>query len=314
MNANRLRKTILILFLLASLGALGCVTAFFWHPVGNGPAGPPVPREVFAQPWTARPVVLFGIGDSVTKGFGAKPGHSYFEKLAANPPDEFDDMRGLCLGTVLPNLTSENHAVSGSTSIHCLKDQLGALAPHDPKVFGVVVLTTGGNDIIHLYGRVPPSEGAMYGATLEAAQPWIENYDRRLDEIIAAVKSVFPGGCHIFMANIYDPSDGIGHPEIVGLPKWPDMLKILDAYNACIVRCAERHKDAVTLVDMHGLFLGHGVTCRWFWTAHYDRKDPHYWYYPNIEDPNDRGYDALRRLFLREMVETLPGLFKKPTA
>ncbi len=40
----------------------------------------------------------------------------------------------------------------------------------------------------------------------------------------------------------------------------------------------------------------------------YDRTDPHYWYQDNLEDPNDRGYDALRRLFLREIAGVMaPG-------
>jgi len=35
--------------------------------------------------------------------------------------------------------------------------------------------------------------------------------------------------------------------------------------------------------------------------------DPHYWY-SIIEDPNARGYDALRRLFLNEMAAVFaPG-------
>ena len=32
---------------------------------------------------------------------------------------------------------------------------------------------------------------------------------------------------------------------------------------------------------------------------------PHYWYFNNLEDSNDRGYDAIRRLFLNEMVKVL---------
>jgi len=208
---------------------------------------------------------------------------------------------------VLPNLTVENYSGNGRTSIECGEDQVTAITPRDRQAFGVIVLTVGGNDIIHMYGRIPPREGAMYGATLEEAKPWIDAYEKRLDTIVAAVETAFPGGCQIFLANIYDPSDGFGHPEVAGLPKWPDMLGILDAYNACIARCAERHRH-VTLVDMHGLFLGHGITCRWFWSEHYDGDDPHYWYFTNIEDPNDRGYDALRRLFLCKMAETLPVL------
>jgi hypothetical protein len=34
-------------------------------------------------------------------------------------------------------------------------------------------MTTGGNDLIHWYGATPPREGAMYGASLAQAQPWI---------------------------------------------------------------------------------------------------------------------------------------------
>ena len=36
--------------------------------------------------------------------------------------------------------------------------------------------------------------------------------------------------------------------------------------------------------------------------SHFDRSDPHYWYYHNLEDPNDRGYDALRRVFLNAII------------
>ena len=58
--------------------------------------------------------------------------------------------------------------------------------------FGLVVMTTGGNDLIHGYGRSPPREGAMYGATLEQARPWIENFEKRLDEMIELLEAVFP--------------------------------------------------------------------------------------------------------------------------
>ena len=35
------------------------------------------------------------------------------------------------------------------------------------------------------------------------------------------------------------------------------------------------------------------------------REDPYHWYFHNIEDPNPRGYDAIRRLFLLEMIRCL---------
>jgi hypothetical protein len=93
----------------------------------------------------------------------------------------------------------------------------------------------------------------------------------------------------------------VGDPESTwALPRWPDCLKIVSAYNAALRRVASNHKT-VHVVPVHDAFLGHGIHCRQFWRSHYDWRDPHYWYFENIEDPNDRGYDALRRIFLHEI-------------
>jgi lysophospholipase L1-like esterase len=281
---------------------LAYVHFFLYLPVGNGPAGPPIDSEAFASPWTHQNVLLVGIGDSVTAGFGAAKGRSYFDRLANNPPDEYPDMRGKCLSSVLPNLKTLNIAVSGSNSLHHLDHIRQRLPQQERDVLGLVVVTTGGNDLIHWYGTQPPREGAMYGATLAQAQPWIANYEQRLDLMFTEIQARFPGGCLIFVADIYDPSDGVGDPESTwALPAWPDCLKILDAYNAALRRVAAKHQT-VHVVPVHDAFLGHGIHCRQFWRQHYDWRDPHYWYFENIEDPNDRGYDALRRVFLREIV------------
>ena len=88
------------------------------RPVGSGPAGPAVPRADFERTWTRRPTLLLGLGDSVTEGFGASPGKSYFDRLYANPPDEFEDMRGISLSAVIPDLAKTNRAQSGTTSLH----------------------------------------------------------------------------------------------------------------------------------------------------------------------------------------------------
>jgi hypothetical protein len=108
----------------------------------------------------------------------------------------------------------------------------------------------------------------------------------------------------VFIADIYDPTDGAGTPGFTGLPSWPDGLRILEAYNEAIRRCAEGRRN-VHLVPMHDAFLGHGVYCRQFWREHYRADDPHYWFGDNLEDPNHRGYDAIRRLFLIEIAEAL---------
>jgi lysophospholipase L1-like esterase len=180
-------------------------------------------------------VLLVGIGDSVTAGFGATKGHSYFDRLVANPTDEFGELKEICLSAVLPNLKAQNLAVSGSNSLQHLNHIRDRLSQHDESVFGLIVMTTGGNDLIHWYGTTPPREGAMYGATLEQAQPWIEAYEKRLDAMFTAIEERFPGGCAIFVGDIYDPSDGVGDPQSTwALPTWPDCLRIVDAYNAAL--------------------------------------------------------------------------------
>jgi hypothetical protein len=84
-------------------------------------------------------------------------------------------------------------------------------------------------------------------------------------------------------------------------------MKILDAYNDIIRRCPEKHPQ-VHLVDLHSAFLGHGIRCAQFWGKHYESKDPHYWFHDNLEDPNERGYDVIRRLFLIEIAKTVSQL------
>ncbi len=268
------------------------------RPVGEGPAGPAVAAEPFESPWTERRVHLLGIGDSVTRGLGAiSKSHSYFERLRENPDEEWPDMRGKHLIGVLPNLTATNAAVSGSTSLDHERVIDEHIEAFDEDVFGIVVMTTGGNDLIHSYGRRPPVEGAMYGATLEQAQPWIAAFEQRLGKMINQIKSRFPAGCHIFLGDIYDPTDGVGDAPSIFLPDWPDGLAIHAQYNDVIHRAGNEHDD-VHIVPLYRTFLGHGSHCRQFWRRHYDSNDPTYWFYTNIEDPNDRGYDAIRRAFL----------------
>lgn len=291
--------------LLFIVAVLGYIEFNFRRPTGQGPAGPTVNADAFSggTVWTQRRVALVGIGDSVTRGLGADTtSHSYFERLRINPRDEFADMQGKCLSSVLPNLTAINYAVSGSTSLDHLTVVREQIPTVDEDVFGLVVMTTGGNDLIHSYGRRPPVEGAMYGATMEQAQPWIVNFRDRLALIFDLIEEKFPAGCEIFVGDIYDPTDGVGDAPSIFLPPWPDGLAIHARYNDTIREVA-RSRENVHVVDLHATFLGHGSHCRQFWRSHYDAGDPHYWFYTNIEDPNDRGYDAIRRVFLNSIVE-----------
>ncbi len=292
--------------LICAAGALLLGAAWIWkryflvHDMGEGPAGPPIALDSFHQTWRDGPVVLLGLGDSVTDGYGSSPGHSFFQLLADPPGDEFSDMKGRNLTVAFPRMKTINKAISGSTSSTVVENELIHLRPFTADVVGVVVLSTGGNDLIHNYGRTPPQPEAMYGATWNQAKPWIADYAGRLDGIVARLEELFPGGAEIFMLSIFDPTDGVGDISNAELPAWPDGLAILGAYNQAIAGCAKRHAH-VHEVDVHAAFLGHGIHCAQFWRAEYHAEDPGYWLYGNLEDPNDRGYDAIRRLLLLAM-------------
>jgi lysophospholipase L1-like esterase len=271
------------------------------HPVGSGPAGPTVTTEAFQKTWSTNQFVLIGIGDSVTAGFGASEKHSYFEMLLQNDGAKYPDMQGRDLRHVLPDIASQNRSVSYTVSEEHL-DQLPGVNSYPPSVHGIVVITTGGNDLIHDYGRSAPRDGAMYGCTYEQALQWKENFHTRLKAILNELIRKFPGGCEIFLANIYDPTDGVGDIEHahIALPAWPDGLKVLPLFNDIIAETCHSYTN-VHLVDFHSAFLGHGIHCTDRHNENYHREDPYYWYFDNLEDPNDRGYDAIRRLFLIEM-------------
>lgn len=297
------------LIVLISTGAFVVCLAIFYvqyfmlRPIGSGPAGPDVPAEPFDEIWTEQRVVLLGLGDSITAGLGAdSQDHTFFNRLVANPADEFDDMQGKSLSQVIPQLEATNLAVSGSTSKEHSRLIEDRLPQYDPDVFGIVVMTSGGNDLIHSYGRRPPKECAMYGATLAEAEPWIASFQVRLGEMLDKIESAFPGGCEICLADIYDPTDGVGDAPSVYLPNWPDALAIHGRYNQ-VIREAIDDRPNVFHVPLHEAFLGHGSHATQFWRSTYVADDPHYWFFENIEDPNDRGYDAIRRLFLNEIVE-----------
>ncbi len=298
----RLVRCILIAVATVGVPVAGFVYFNVYLPHGKGPAGPDVPKEPFQKIWSVQKVLLLGIGDSITDGYGARDGYSYFDRLIKNPPDDTPEMTGKNLSLVFPNLKFLNIAVSGSTSFDHIK-KVQAFQKQPDNVLGIVVMTTGGNDLIHNYGKRPPQEDAMYGATFEQAKPWIDNFSKRLDEMITQLKEKFPGGCQIFLANIYDPSDGTGNTNnwLTGLPSWPDGEKILIAYNKILADCASTY-GYVHIVDIHSTFQGHGIHCRKLWIKNYRWRDPTYWYALNIEDPSERGYDALRRLFLNEMI------------
>src|SRR5262245_23555656 len=100
MKVKRVIKFVALGALLIA-GAAGYL--YFWQsrPGGTGPAGLPVPAASFSRTWSEKQFLVVGIGDSVTARFGARPNYAYFDRVIANPSDDFEAMRGKCLQRVL---------------------------------------------------------------------------------------------------------------------------------------------------------------------------------------------------------------------
>ena len=232
-----------------------------WAP---GPPGRAIAAEPFQSPWLDKPVVFLGIGDSITRGLGA-PGHlTYFPLLMNNNDAFYPDMAGKDLSHVITIQSFRNYAQDYSVSQEHIDRQLVKVPQYDDSVRGIVVLTSGGNDLIHDYGRSAPQHDAMYGCTYEQAIEWCELLKARLDTLLAGLTEKFPGGCDIFFANLYDPTDGAGDPQTMGLPRWSACVKVVAMANQKIAELCEEHPN-VHLVDIHTEFLGHGIHCDEFW-------------------------------------------------
>lgn len=307
----RLRWRVILLLAGVVVVSCGYVGWRFYNAVrvramGDGPAGPAIAAAPFENKWHDGPVVFIGVGDSITRGLGANKEHTYYELLLQNDDAVYPDMAGRELVRVFELTETRNYAQDYSTSQEHIDRQLSRIPTYGPNVRGIVVLTSGGNDLIHDYGRSAPQDGAMYGCTYKQATVWCEALKGRLETLLLGLMDRFPGGCDIFFANVYDPTDGVGDPETMWLPRWRDCVKVLGLANRKIAELCETYPN-VHLVDIHTEFLGHGIHCDEPWRKHYRKDDPHFWFYYNLEDPNRRGFDAIRRLYLQAMVKVFAG-------
>ncbi|MCU0711681.1 MAG: SGNH/GDSL hydrolase family protein [Pirellula sp.] len=292
-------------FYLPALCVLVAIGAWTYHSrfVSIRIDGPEVDAKPFQTIWSDRKVLLVGIGDNITFGLGANSNeHSFFNRLRKNPSDELDELKGKSLSEVLPNLTSINFASSDSNSKQHTKTVEQSLSVQPADVFGIVILTTGGIDLVHSYGRSAPRECAMYGATMAQSQPWIASFRERLSIMLQLISERFPGGCEIYIADICFPSSEIGEKASIDLPPWKDGAAIHAAYNSVIHEVAQTHSN-VHVVPINDVLLSYKMLARHFWKTIYNWSDPNHSFFTKIDNPNDQGYDVIRRTFLNAIAD-----------
>jgi lysophospholipase L1-like esterase len=171
----------------------------------------------------------------------------------------------------LEEMTFENLAEDGATTEDVLRLQI-------PRARGratIVTITAGGNDMLmNLRNPRPPAR-------------LVEGIVERLQAIIDQLHAKFPTA-RLLPGTIYDPSDGTSRLYGERLDREAEWLARV---NAAIRDLARRH-DAVTLIDIHRHFLGHGVTA----------PEPDRWYWSElIFEPNARGAAEVRRLWLEAL-------------
>jgi len=251
--------------------------------------------HVSTIPDGARPadaVRLIVLGDSISAGVGAsRRSRAYYALLDENADDVYPDDADIDLTSLYGHdVELVNEAVGGATTATMRANQLPALAQRlGDSVSGhsVAVITIGGNDV---------TTGFAAGADLEGT--YLDHALTNIRDTIEFLQDPvrFPDGTSVFIANVYDPGDGVG--RVAGCFAGIDLT---EASNA-LLTWARRYDDlawdyGIGVVDALGAFRGHGFYFEDPANPYHDAADPTLWFKDDCIHPNDRGHQELRRLF-----------------
>ena len=221
------------------------------------------------------------LGDSISiDEYAGGPGRGGASLLARNRDDDFPQWRGRDLATVRPDLAFALLAVDGGTTGTLLDRQLPRLAALDVRPV-VVTLTVGGNDVLAAYGDTPAARAI--GARVR----------ERVHEALGRLRERAPDAA-LVVGTVYDPSDGTGDAERVGLPPWPDVPLVLAELNDALRVVAAEHGAAVA--EIAERFLGHGLSRGDPAQSAPRPRDRELWYCSVIE-PNAWGASGVRGAF-----------------
>ena len=247
--------------------------------------------------------LLLILGDSISAGVGASraslayPALLHHNDAARWPAQRGADLAGAGEGPV-PVL---DLARGGATTADALRAlQAWQHRPGRAAVRGraIVVMTAGGNDLKN--ALFAGAMGAGPAQAQQAGHAALAGALRNLGQIVAILRdsAVFPDGCAIYLATVYDPSDG---RELVQTPYGPLRLAgfsaAVKAWREAYVALAQRLD--LGLVDAHALFLGHGYAQGRAAPGAHGGQDS--WFADPIH-PNDEGHHQLRLAFWRAML------------
>lgn len=199
--------------------------------------------------------------------------------LHANDDQRWPEFAGRDLASRFAGIGFVNLSADGATIGEVFADQLPELPERDDPV--LVTLTVGGNDLLTAFAshQAPRARDLMPRIVRDIAQAY--------DYLVASVVRELPNAT-LLLTTVYDPTDRTGQAPGLFEGAGPLPLEHLDALNDHIRRTAAATPGA-RLADVHGRFLGHGVTApeaeRFYWRR-------------SLAEPSARGASEIRRVWL----------------
>jgi hypothetical protein len=156
-----------------------------------------------------------------------------------------------------------------------------------------VLIELGLNDLVTLALQLLDDEALRADPT-----PALDEFEANVDAVVVQALAVAAED-HVYIANIYDPSDGVGDladaittffPFEGAENITPELaLQVIEGFNAAIDSVATEH--GLTVIDLHTHFAGHGLHANELAPD----SDPTGWL-NSVIDPNLRGAHEIRRL------------------
>ncbi len=222
------------------------------------------------------------LGDSISiDDYSGGPGSGGASLLFRNRDDDFPQWRGRDLVSYEPDMTFRLLATDGATTTTLLDAQLPRLAALRIRPT-LVTLTIGGNDVLSTYGDTG------------AARDTIERVGRAVSRALTDLHGLLAPAGRVVVGTVYDPSDGTGDASRLGLPPWPDAVRVIEELNDVLRHVAAQHGAAVAEIGEQ--FRGHGVLA-----GDPSRPEPRpadraLWFCDVIE-PNAWGASGVREAF-----------------
>jgi lysophospholipase L1-like esterase len=229
------------------------------------------------------PKYYVSLGDSVSiDAYAGGPGRGAPALLLKNRNDNFPDWAGRDLVSVLPGARLIPLAMDGGTAATVRYAQLPRLKEMSVRS-SLVTLTIGGNDLLQAYGNDEAARAARRAL-------W-EHGHAILNDLRATLMTP---GAPLVIGTIYDPSDGTGDTDRLGLLPWPSALDWIARFNETLVALAGEHGALVA--DIHAYFKGHALQAGD--PTNHDAAPPNreLWLCGTIE-PNAWGAHAIRSLW-----------------